>query len=98
MVGLGQLPGQEVAMLQIKIFGPNPPCARCKRAEEEARRAAESFPGEVEVVKLDAMGPEAAAYGMMITPLVVVGSVVAGRGKVVPAAELVTLVANQLRG
>jgi hypothetical protein len=85
-------------MVQIKVFGPTPPCAKCKRAEEEARRAAESFPGEVEVVKLDAMGPEADAYGLIITPLIVVGDQVAGRGKVVPAAKLVTLIANQLGG
>jgi len=85
-------------MVQIKVFGPTPPCAKCKRAEAEARRAAESFPGEVEVVKLDAMGSEADAYGLMLTPMVVVGNQVAGRGKVVPAAKLVTLIADQLGG
>ena len=49
-------------MLQIKVFGTTPPCANCKRAEREALKAAQSFPGQVEVVHLDALGPEAQAY------------------------------------
>ena len=60
-------------MLQIKVFGTTPPCASCKRAEMQARKAAEQFSGQVEVVKLDAMGLEADAYGIMSTPLIVVG-------------------------
>jgi hypothetical protein len=56
-------------MLQIKVFGTTPPCANCKRAEREARTAAGEFPGQVQVIKLDAMGPEADAYGIMSTPL-----------------------------
>ena len=46
-------------MLQIKVFGTTPPCVNCKRAEEQARKAAERFIGRVVVVKLDALGPEA---------------------------------------
>ena len=56
-------------MLQIKVFGASPPCANCKRAEREALKAAENFPGQVEVVHLDALGPEAQAYGLMVTPV-----------------------------
>jgi hypothetical protein len=42
-------------MLQIRVFGTTPPCANCKRAEQQARMAAEQFPGQVEVLKLDAI-------------------------------------------
>ncbi|MBE9470797.1 MAG: hypothetical protein IMY75_01610, partial [Chloroflexi bacterium] len=49
-------------MLQIKVFGTTPPCANCKRAEAQAQKAAEQFLGQVEVVKLDALGPEAEQY------------------------------------
>ncbi len=79
-------------MLQIKVFGTTPPCANCKRAEAQAERAAERFPGQVEVVKLNALGPEAEQYGLMTTPLVVVGEEVVGAGKVVPAGTLVAIV------
>ena len=85
-------------MLQIKVFGTTPPCANCKRAEQQARRAAEQFPGQIEVVKLDAMGPEADAYGIMSTPLVVVGDEVVGRGKVIPAKRLAEIIKEKLGG
>jgi hypothetical protein len=84
-------------MLQIKVFGTTPPCSNCLRAERQARAAAEQFPGQVEVVKLDAMGPEADAYGIVSTPLVVVGDEVVGRGKVVPAKRLAAVIARMLR-
>ena len=85
-------------MLQIKVFGTTPPCANCRRAEEQARRAAEQFPGQVEVVKLDAMGPEADAYGIISTPLVVVGNEVVGRGKIIPANRLAEIIKQKLGG
>jgi protein-disulfide isomerase len=84
--------------LQIKVFGTTPPCANCKRAEEQARKAAADFPGQVEIVKLDALGPEAEAYGIMSTPLVVVGDEVVGRGKVVPARALAEIIKQKLGG
>jgi thiol-disulfide isomerase/thioredoxin len=79
-------------MLQIKVFGTTPPCANCRRAEEQAQKAAEQFPGQVEVLRLDALGPEAEQYGLMTTPLVVVGEDVVGAGKVVPSAKLVSVI------
>jgi hypothetical protein len=83
-------------MIQIKIFGAVPPCANCKRAEAQALKAAEQFPGQVEVVKLDALGSEAEPYGIMSTPMVVVGDEVVGTGKIVPAAKLVAVIERQL--
>ena len=83
-------------MLQIKVFGPTPPCANCKRAEREARRAAEQFPGEVEVIHLDALGPEAQPYGLMVTPMIVIGEDVVSTGKVLPAPKLVPMIAQAL--
>ena len=85
-------------MLQIKVFGTTPPCANCRRAEAQAKKAAEEFPGQVEVVKLDALGPEAEQYGLVTTPMVVVGEEVVGTGKVVPAAKLVSIIEKKLGG
>lgn len=84
-------------MLQIKVFGTTPPCANCKRAEREAQKAADQFPDQVEVVKLDVMGDEAQQYGLVTTPLIVVGDELVGRGKVVPAARLVPVIQKYLR-
>jgi thiol-disulfide isomerase/thioredoxin len=85
-------------VLQIKVFGTTPPCARCKRAEAQAERAAERFPGRVEVVKLDALGPEAEQHGLMTTPLTVIGEDVVGAGKVVPMAKLISIIEEKLGG
>jgi hypothetical protein len=84
-------------MLQIKVFGTTPPCANCKRAEREARKAADKYPGQVEVVHLDALGPEAQQYGLMVTPVVVVGEEVVATGKVMPAPMLVPLIEKALQ-
>ncbi|MGD9049300.1 MAG: thioredoxin family protein [Anaerolineae bacterium] len=83
-------------MLQIKVFGTTPPCANCKRAEREALKAAQSFPDQVEVIHLDAMGPEAQAYGLMVTPVIVVGEEVVATGKVLPAPRLVPIIEQAL--
>jgi hypothetical protein len=85
-------------MLQIKVFGTTPPCANCKRAEAQAQKAAEQFPDQVEVVKLDALGLEAEQYGLMTTPLVVVGEEVVGAGKVVPTDKLASIIQTRLGG
>jgi thiol-disulfide isomerase/thioredoxin len=85
-------------MIQIKVFGTTPPCANCKRAEAQAQKAAERFPSQVEVVKLNALGPEAEQYGLITTPLVVVGEEVVGTGKVVPTGKLVSIIEKKLGG
>jgi disulfide oxidoreductase YuzD len=85
-------------MLQIQVFGTTPPCANCKRAEAQAQKAADHFPGRVQVVKRDALGPEAEAYGLIVTPLVVVGDQVVGAGQVVPAEKLIPIVEAALGG
>ena len=85
-------------MLQIKVFGTTPPCANCRRAEREALKAAEQFPGQVEVVHLDALGPEAQQYGLMVTPVVVVGEDVVVTGKVLPSQKLVPIIEKYLGG
>ena len=85
-------------MVTIKIFGPVPPCAKCKRAEREARSAAEEFQGQVEVLKLDALGPEADEYGLIVTPTVAVNEEIVGSGRIVPARDLVAHINRILGG
>ena len=87
-----------MAQLEIKVFGTTPPCANCKRAEAQAQQAARQFPGQVEVLKLDALGPEAEQYGLMTTPVVVVGDEVVGLGRIVPADKLVSIIKSKLGG
>jgi len=85
-------------MITIKVFGTVPPCSKCTRAEREAEKAAEEFSGQVTVQKLDALGPEAERYGLMVTPMIVVGEEVIGAGRVVPAGQLVAHIKANLGG
>jgi len=85
-------------MIQIKVFGTTPPCANCRRAKRYAQEAADRFPGQVEVVELDALGPEAQQYGMMTTPLLVVGDELVAKGKVVPPERLVAIIEDKIGG
>lgn len=75
-------------MVEIRVLGTVPPCAKCKRAEEEAKKVAERFLGQVRVSKLDAMSPEAMEYGLLVTPAVVVGGRVVASGKIPSEKEL----------
>jgi hypothetical protein len=85
-------------MVTVKILGTTPPCAKCKRAEREAIAAAQRFGGQVEVVKVDALSDEAEAYGMVVTPGVVVDEELVSSGKIMRADELAALIEQKLGG
>ncbi|MCW4050022.1 MAG: thioredoxin family protein [Candidatus Bathyarchaeota archaeon] len=69
----------------VECMGLDPPCARCKKLEENALRVADKLRGEgidVEVVKWDIMSPEVTKiYGVLMSPAVVVNGVVRVNGK-----------------
>ena len=75
-------------MITIRVFGTTPPCAKCKRAEREALKAADQFPGKVEVLKVDALGPEAEPYGLMVPPTLAVNGKIVASGRIMPADKL----------
>ncbi|NLG52100.1 MAG: thioredoxin family protein [Chloroflexi bacterium] len=85
-------------MITIQIIGTTPPCAKCKRAEKEAQKTAEQFPGQVQVIKIDALSPEAERYGLVVTPTVVVNEQLVGSGKVRPADQLVAKIKQIIGG
>ena len=74
-------------MIQVKVLGTTPPCAKCKAVEAAARKAAEKYPGQVEVTKFDILSGEARKYKVMLTPAVVINDKVLASGKVISEAE-----------
>jgi small redox-active disulfide protein 2 len=72
-------------IIKVEVIGPDPACARCKKTEENARKAAEKLKAEghdIEVTKVDVMSPETMAkYGIMLTPGVAVNGVLKLQGK-----------------
>lgn len=68
------------------MIGVNPPCARCKKAEENAQKAAAKLLNEgfkVEVVKLSVTAKETISkYGVLMSPAIAVNGIVKIMGKV----------------
>lgn len=85
-------------MITICIIGTTPPCVRCERAAREAQKAAERFPGQVAVEKIDALSPEAEAYGMVVTPGLALNGELIASGKVLPADVLIRRIQAILGG
>lgn len=72
----------------IKIFGTEPPCAKCRAVEKVAKEVADEFPGKVKVVKLSALSEEADRYGVCITPSIVINDELVFSGRVPTKDEL----------
>jgi hypothetical protein len=85
-------------VIEVKVFGAEPPCAKCKQSEQEARKAAARFPGQVMVEKLSALSPEGVRYGFVVTPAVVVNGKVISQGRVPQEAELERVFRSELGG
>jgi len=66
----------------VKELGSVLPCSRCIAAERVARRVALKHPGRVAVRKYDVLSAEAAEYGVVLSPTVIVDDelVAAGAG------------------
>lgn len=85
-------------LIEVKIFGSEPPCVYCKRTEEAAKKAAAMFPGRVSVEKHSAHSPEAAGAGFTATPAVVVNGKVVSEGRVPEENELEGIFRSELGG
>jgi len=81
--------------MRITVYGPG--CAKCKQAEEVARRAAAQAGIEAEVEKVTDIGQMAKA-GVLMTPAVAVDGKLVVKGKVPDEAELVTYITSALAG
>jgi protein-disulfide isomerase len=69
----------------IRVFGPEPGCAKCKGAEKVATEVAQKFQG-VTVKKCDVFSDEAEKYNIMMTPTVMVNDITVEVGRI-PSAE-----------
>lgn len=72
--------------LKVEVIGVSPPCPRCKKTEENARKAAEKLSAEgikVEIAKLNVAAKETISkYGVITPPAIAVNGVVKIMGKV----------------
>jgi hypothetical protein len=85
-------------LIEVKVFGAEPPCVKCNQAEQEARKAAARFPGQVSVEKLWALSPEGVQFGFVMTPAVAVNGKVISQGRVPQESELERIFQSELGG
>ena len=82
--------------INIKVFHPSPPCAKCKQVEKVAKKIAEKYPEEIELVAFPVISDEARSYGIMLTPGVVINDKVFSSGKMISELELENAVKKEL--
>ncbi|MCW4051768.1 MAG: thioredoxin family protein [Candidatus Bathyarchaeota archaeon] len=72
--------------LKLEVIGVSPPCTRCKKTEENARKAASKLSSEeykVEVTKLNMTAKETISkYGVLMSPAIAINGTVKIMGKV----------------
>ena len=81
-------------MIEVKVFGTKPPCARCKEVTKRANKVAEKHPGSINVTHYDALSEEGDRYGVMMTPTLVINDKVVSVGKV-PSEEDIEKMINK---
>ena len=69
-------------MIEVKVFGTTPPCAKCKEVTKRATKVSAKYPGMIDVAHYDALSDEGDKYGIMMTPTIVVNDKVVSVGKV----------------
>ncbi len=85
-------------MIEVEVFGSEPPCINCKRTEEEAKKAAAKFPGKVTVKKYSARSPEGLRLDLAMTPAVVVNGKMMSQGRIPLEAEFERIFRFELGG
>ena len=97
------VPGQprevEIKLLfGIEELGAVMSCSRCISAERAARKVALRHPGRVCVAKYDGLSEEAAGYGAVLVPTVIVDDEIVAAGKGAGEQALEAVVRRHLEG
>jgi protein-disulfide isomerase len=83
-------------MIEVKVFGTTPPCAKCKEVTKRANKVAEKYPGKISVTHLDALSKEGDKYGILMTPTIVINDKVISFGKVPSEDDIETMIKKEM--
>lgn len=78
---------QKVKLMKIEILGTG--CPKCRKLEENARKAVEEKKSDAKIVKVTDIS-EILSYGVMSTPALVIDGKVKCFGRLPDAAEIKT--------
>jgi len=81
----------------IKVFGGEPPCAKCRSVEKGLNEAIKEMGLDAQVVHVSALSEEADKYDILTTPAVVIDEKVVMKGRVPSKAELKEILLKELR-
>lgn len=85
--------------IKVEVIGVDPPCARCKKTEENAKKAASKIQSEnvkVEVAKITAAAKETIAkYGIVVPPAIAINGVLKLMGKELDAGVIERLLRKE---
>lgn len=85
-------------MIEVKVFGTTPPCAKCKEVTKRATKVTEKYPGKVSVTHFDALSSEGDKYGIMMTPTIVINDKVVSIGKVPSEDDIEKMIKKEMKG
>ncbi|MEM2904764.1 MAG: thioredoxin family protein [Candidatus Bathyarchaeia archaeon] len=79
--------------LDVEVFGPEPPCPRCRAVEKAVREAASKMgSADINVKKLNIMDREVVRrYGVLVSPALAINGIVKVMGRVPSVAEVEAL-------
>ena len=80
----------------IKVFGTEPPCAKCNAAYNAAKKVSEQIGNGVIVEKHSALSDEGDKYGILMTPTIVVDDVVVVVGKAPSEKKLEEIIRSKM--
>ena len=80
----------------VKVFGSDPPCAKCKVAHDTAKKVSERIGEGVVVEKHSALSEEGDRYGILMTPTVVVNEEIVVVGKAPTEKKLEEIIRSKM--
>ena len=83
-------------MIEVKVFGTTPPCAKCKEVTKRANKVAEKYPDKVGVTHLNALSAEGEKYGILMTPTIVINDKVVSIGKVPTEDDIEKMIKKEM--
>jgi protein-disulfide isomerase len=83
-------------MIEVKVFGTTPPCAKCKEVTKRATKVAEKYPGKIGVTHFDALSAEGDKYGILMTPTIVINEKVVSIGKVPSEDDIEKMIVREI--
>jgi len=83
-------------MIEVKVFGTTPPCAKCKEVTKRATKVAERYPGKIGVTHFDALSAEGDKYGILMTPTIVINEKVVSIGKVPSEDDIEKMIVREI--